>query len=255
MKQLALPALSALIALAACAASGTASAVTVIDGLTLSAASFDPLLRPPGFPFAGTHLHSSIGGAALGYPAGKAEVGVFIGEQVRGLSEFDLSRSGLPDGGVVTTPAGSAVLSFRVFNDGGLQPSNDRPFSGTITVETNGANNREDISDWEIPTLGPLFGFAFGTASLAVGQVLAFDVTNTINGFLSDGGPTAKVGFKLVTENPTEAAWTFDNFTLSIAAPPPIPAVPEPQTYALLLAGLVSVAQATRRRKDAPRAN
>jgi PEP-CTERM motif len=250
MKQLTSPALNALIALAACATSGTASAVTVIDGLTFSAASFDPLLRPPGFPLAGTHLHSSGGGAALGYPAGKAEVGVFIGEQVRGLSEFDLSRSGLPDGGVVTTPAGSAVLSFRVFNDGGLQPGNDRPFTGAITVEAYGANNSEDVSDWEIPTLGPLYGFGFSTASLAVGQVLTFDVTNSVNAFLSDGGPTAKIGFKLTTNHLTEAAWTFDNFALSIAAP-----VPEPQTYALLLAGLVSVALAARRRNDLPRAN
>ena len=56
-------------------------AATITEGFTFSVA--DKYIGPAGV---GTHFHSSTGGE-FGNPAGKAEVGSFFEEEVRGLSE------------------------------------------------------------------------------------------------------------------------------------------------------------------------
>ncbi len=56
--------------------------------------------------------------------------------------------------------------------------------------------------------------------------------------------PTGRFGFY----NYSQANVTYNGFTVE-AAPPPIPAIPEPSTYALMLAGLGALAIAARRRR------
>lgn len=56
-------------------------AATITDGFTFSVAAFDST---------GSHYHSSTGGD-FGNPVGKSEVGNFFSEEVRGLSEYDLT--------------------------------------------------------------------------------------------------------------------------------------------------------------------
>jgi hypothetical protein len=65
---------------------GGATAATITNGFTFSVAD-----GFTGLSGQGTHFHSSTGGD-FGNPAGKAEVGGFFGsEEVRGLSEYNLS--------------------------------------------------------------------------------------------------------------------------------------------------------------------
>ncbi|MDB5816457.1 MAG: hypothetical protein JWQ11_97, partial [Rhizobacter sp.] len=97
-KSLRLAATSLLIAL-----SGTASALTITDGFTYSVAS-------AGGGTVGTHFHSSTGGD-YGNPSGKAEVGRFLNEEVRGLSEYDLTG---------VSVASSAFVTFDVYKAQGL---------------------------------------------------------------------------------------------------------------------------------------
>src|SRR5690348_4898232 len=91
-------------------------AAALFAGVSTGQAAFADVITQ-GFTFAvassssdrtsGTHFHSSTGGE-FGNPAGKAEVGDFGTEEVRGLSEYDLS--GLA--------AGPAFVTFEVFRAG-----------------------------------------------------------------------------------------------------------------------------------------
>jgi hypothetical protein len=74
----------------------------------------------------GTHYHSNTGGS-FGNPAGKAEVGRFLSEAVRGLSEYNLTGLGT---------VLDAFVSFKVFKAGGLfNGTNDFPFNGPIQID------------------------------------------------------------------------------------------------------------------------
>lgn len=84
--------------------SGSASAALITNGFTFAVASAGSNT------FAGTHFHNNTGGA-FGNPAGKAEVGRFISEEVRGLSEYNLTGLGT---------SGTAFVTFNVFKLGGL---------------------------------------------------------------------------------------------------------------------------------------
>lgn len=167
----------------------------------------------PGFTFAvasssdtsfGTHFHSNTGGA-FGNPAGKAEVGAFSTEEVRGLSEYNLA-------GLV---AGPAFVTFDVFSAGGLfSGTNDFPFTGTIDIYAYTGNNTEDISDYEAAATS-LVG-SFSTSGLAVGDILSFDITSELATAL--GNSDSSMGIRLQTNGgrPSNGgAWTFDDFRLT----------------------------------------
>ena len=89
----------------------------ITDGFTFSVASSSN-------PLTGNHFHSSTGGV-FGNPAGKAEVGAYFGEQVRGLSEYNIS--GL-------SPAGPAFVTFQVFNKNGLFGIQEK---GNMSIDIN----------------------------------------------------------------------------------------------------------------------
>ncbi len=153
----------------------------------------------------GTHLHSSTGGA-FGNPAGKAEVGTFssaTGEQVRGLSEYNLA-------GVA---AGPAFVTFNVFRLGGL--FGQANYVGNIKVDTYLGNNAEDISDYQAASTGTIGSFS--TAGLAVGNTVSLDITSLLAAALSAGNTS--LGIRLVFDSattPTGAnAITFDTFSLT----------------------------------------
>ncbi len=98
---------------------GCGGATTITNGFTYSVASSGSNQS------VGDHFHSNTGGA-FGNPPGKAEVGSFFSEEVRGLSEYNLS--GL-------SPASSAFVSFEVFKEGGLfSGENYFPFLGDIDI-------------------------------------------------------------------------------------------------------------------------
>ena len=181
------------------AISSTAYAVTITEGFTFAVAS-DPSDRT-----VGTHFHSNTGGA-FGNPAGKAEVGDFFGEEVRGLSEYSLA--GL-------TNSATAFVTFNVFDLAGLFANqNDFPFDGDIDVVTYAGNNLEDISDFQAP-IGTVLG-TFNTAGLSVGDVLSFDITSAFNMAIDAAEMSLGVRLQIAAGvDPLGGAVTFDTFRLT----------------------------------------
>lgn len=201
-------------AIALTALTSAAQAFTLTEGFTFSVAN-------AGNNSPGNHFHSSTGGD-FGNPAGKAEVGSFFNEEVRGLSEYNLS--GL-------SSATSAFITFDIFAAKGLfQGENDFPFTGNIDIVAYAGNNLENISDFESPTIGNVA--TFSTTGLAVGNTLSFDITALFNGAISSG--STSLGLRLQTAPGTTTnggAWTFDNFRLTTDNQTSQP-VPEPLTIA-----------------------
>ena len=173
-------------------------AVQITPGFTFSVASAGSS------PSTGNHFHSNTGGA-FGNPAGKAEVGSFSSETVRGLSEYDLA-------GLATGPA---FVTFNVFNDGGLfSGTNDFPFDGIINVFSYQGNNTEDIADYQASPA--TFVGSFATAGLSVGNTVSLDITSQYNAALA--APWNSLGIRLERAGgaPTgTGAWTFDMFRLT----------------------------------------
>ena len=198
---------------------GEAQAATFANGFTFSVASgFDTSI--------GTHFHSSTGGA-FGNPAGKAEVGNFFSEEVRGLSEYNLSGLGT---------ATSAFVTFDVFNNAGLfSGDNDFPFTGDIEVVAYEGNNLENISDYQALSIGTVG--TFNTANLAVGDTLSLDLTSIFNNALTNGLSSLGIRLQSLTD-PQGGAWTFDNFRLTTDNQT-TQKVPEPGTIiGLVLVGM-----------------
>ncbi len=181
----------------------------------------------------GTHFHSNTGGA-FGNPAGKAEVGRYFSEEVRGLSEYDLF-------GLV--PASSAFVTFDVFDIEGLFMEYPGTFIGDILIEAYMGNVTEDISDYQAAVFGVVGSFS--TSGLIVGDTLSFDITSIFNGAM--GSSFASLGIRLRADPlNAEGAFTFDTFRLTTSDD--TTSVPEPGTLGLLGLGLLAMA-ARRRRK------
>jgi PEP-CTERM motif len=201
----------------------------------------------PGFTFAvagngstnttGTHFHSNTGGS-FGNPAGKAEVGRYSTEEVRGLSEYNLT-------GLSTSP--TAFVTFNVFKAGGLfNGVNDTPFTGTISVFAYLGNNLENLSDYEAASLGTVGSFAVGPG-VSVGNVFSFDITSIFNARIANGDTSLGIRLQAIPLNTTSQAWTFDNFRLTTDNQTQ-GGVPEPATWLMMILGFGTIGVAMRRR-------
>jgi hypothetical protein len=214
--------LKSLLAAVTLVAAGAVHAATITPGFTFAVASSSSDQTT------GTHFHSNTGGS-FGNPAGKAEVGRFGSEEVRGLSEYNLT-------GLVNSA--SAFVTFNVFKAGGLfTGTNDTPFDGTISVFAYAGDNAEDISDYQAASIGNVGGFA--TAGLAVGDVLSFDITSIFNAAIAGSSTSLGIRLAAVPLNPNSQAWTFDTFRLTSDDQSTNPrVVPLPAGLPLMLGGL-----------------
>jgi hypothetical protein len=200
-------------ALSAVIFSLSVNAATITDGFTFAVASGSDTNI-------GTHFHSNTGGA-FGNPAGKAEVGRYSTEGVRGLSEYSL---------IGLSTASSAFVTFNVFSAGGLFPGvNDFPFLGNISIFSYLGNSTEDISDYQAASTGSIGSFS--TAGLLVGNILSFDITGIFNAAILAGDTS--LGIRLQADPLNDAgAWVFDTFRLTTDNQSN---VPEPDSLALML--------------------
>jgi hypothetical protein len=208
----------------------TSHATLITNGFTFSVAS-------SANTSIGTHYHSNTGGA-FGNPAGKAEVGRFSVEEVRGLSEYDISGLG---------SQASAFVTFNVFKEGGLFTGvNDFPFDGTITVEAYQGNNQEDISDYQATSVGTVGSFS--TTGLGVGDILSFDILSILNDAIDNNWVSLGMRLRADPLNTDGGAWTFDNFRLTTTDDSTVPA---PPALALLGLGLAGIGFQRRRQGNA----
>lgn len=198
----------------------SASASLITNGFTFAVAS------DGSDNSTGEHFHSNTGGA-YGNPAGKAEVGRFNDEEVRGLSEYDLT--GLSN-------SATAFVTFNIFDDGGLfSGMNDFPFNGTIAVEAYSGNNTEDVSDYQSTTIASIGSFS--TMGLGIGEILSFDVSSIYNSTIDDG--INSLGMRLRADPLNEnGAWTFDSFRLTTDDQS---TVPVPGTMMLFVLGFLGL--------------
>ncbi|MEW5687572.1 MAG: PEPxxWA-CTERM sorting domain-containing protein [Pseudomonadota bacterium] len=196
----------------------------------------------PGFTFAvadGDHFHSNTGGA-FGNPAGKAEVGRYSSEVVKGLSEYSLA--GL-------TNQTSAFVTFGVFKEGGLfAGTNDTPFTGNIRVVAYQGNNTEDLSDFSAASVGDVGSFFVSAALVDVGDIFSFDITAIYNNAIDLGWTSLGIRLEQDPVQSASQAWTFDNFRLTTDNQT-TGGIPEPGTWALMIGGFGIAGTALRRRR------
>lgn len=209
---------------------GSANAAIITDGFTYSVASGSN-------QSVGNHYHSNTGGV-YGNAAGKAEVGNFGDEEVRGLSEYSL---------VGQSAASSAFVTFDVFGNGLFSDTNDFAFNGFIDVNVYQGNNAENVSDYQATSIGSVGSFS--TVGLAIGDIFSFDITTIFNDAIVNGW--SSLGIRLSTENTVDdgGAWTFDDFRLTTTDITNT-SVPEPSSLAIFALGLIGLASRRFKKKS-----
>jgi hypothetical protein len=208
-----------------------AAAQTVVEGLTFTT-TYDG-------DDVGRHL------------APEAAVGVTSVQFYRGNSEFDLAGLGSARGPVQLSFNLASALDERGLDrfDSPIPPV--YPISGELSVGTYRGDNLASRFDFRPVSTGTLA--VMDTAGLLAGTQIRLDVTGAFNDAISHGDTS--LGFWLMATGPSFMGFsrhttvlTFDDFRLTINDAAAMP-VPEPQTWALMLAGLAGVGAAARRRR------
>jgi hypothetical protein len=169
----------------------------------------------------------------------------------RGFSEFSLSGIGISE---------TAILSFNFQRDAlnAPPPPLMKPITGrTVDVTTYlgdgvqtpdypGSRDRREgdpdnligRSEFHAPSTGVVGTFAID--DFIVGDLIQMDITDAVRAGIGNGD--SFLGVKL-TPNFSMPFVTFDNFTINTTEPvlSGVPTIPEPETYAMLLLGLVAV--------------
>ncbi|WP_028575432.1 PEP-CTERM sorting domain-containing protein [Desulfonatronovibrio hydrogenovorans] len=210
-----------------------ANATIITEGFTFSVASAEYSYDT------GTHFHSSTGGE-YGNPAGKAEVGRFKNEEVRGLSEYDLT-------GLSSSP--TAFVTFNVYSLVGLFVY-EYPFpfgDHNIDIYSYAGNNTEDISDYQEPMTGLVGNFT--TGGLSVGDILSFDITSIFNYAIDQEWTSLGIRLQAMPLN-NLGAMVFDNFRLTTTdqTTTDLQPIPEPSTMLLFGIGIIGLALFSRRK-------
>ena len=183
------------------------------------------------FPYC---CYVSMGTATTGF--------IHSSEYSKGMADFDLA--GL-------TFASHAELTLRfadLYFYGFPEP---RLSEDLITINYYRSNNVPEVLDINGAITGQIATFAAN--AYAVGDTLTFDVTESFNHAVSEG--YAAYGLRIVafgpdfrntSSSPTASGASFDSFVLSVEQTP-VAAIPEPETYAMLLFGLGAIAIARKR--------
>lgn len=171
---------------------------------------------------------------------GGARVGNYYGAdyQSHGLSEFDL-------GGLAgqALPGSVATVSFDLTGFSNIFAAGRAP-TGNIWAGTYRGDNQMSFLDYFPPEYRPLTVFSLDNA--VIGQHFSFDVTNAFGTALANQAPA--LGLLLRYSGADSNFASFGNFVLDVSTGAAVTAVPEPATWGLMLAGLVTVGALRKRR-------
>lgn len=208
-------------------------------------------------------------------PSATAEVGDFtesdgpgeVGNRIDiwGVVDVYAGYDNLPE------PAGSLYLTFDVFKQGGSYPPEygpccidfapgnvDRPFDGQIKLSWFLPAFNGDSGQFALRTT--LATFSVSPATTGVGSTFSFAIGSAFDTALPEVEYAEDIiGFSLnAVTPPHNTAWTFNNFRLTrtdaTQLVSPGGGVPEPATWALMLAGFFSVGAMLRRQQRLGRA-
>ena len=202
-----------LIAAAICAALTAGASAASINGLTFSVTADEDYYLPEPY---------SYGYVTLG--SGGAEAGMwgYNSEWIAARSEFDLTG---------ISRVSTATLTFMYYQSSSSQPATpgypDSGFSERIfTYMGDNQAEKHDFTPNGASTIGSIDGIG---ATLLHNTVLTFDVASQVNAILGGGGDSLGVG---INWSAADHFASYGNFVLTVTP------VPEPQTYAMLAAGL-----------------
>ena len=161
--------------------------------------------------------------------------------------EFDIALAEIDLSGL--TQSSSATLSLHyasgaLYHYGGNTPY-ALPATGRVTLMQYTGDNVAATSDYRAPNQGTVGSFELQT--VGVGNRVSFDVTGLYNAAIARGDPA--FGLKILMDGfyggapiADEFAY-YDDITLTVATP----LVPEPSTWMLMFAGIVTIGTLVRR--------
>ena len=190
-----------------------------------------------------TKTDVEVNGASLvvffndGNAANNHDVVLFNGNDANFANSFDALGWNSSLAGINYT-SGTAAISLHVSDGQNFGPNDD----GTLLVNGSPIVTGGIFQGDTLPSAGG------GASNGNLWDIRTFDVTS----FLSPGANT--LNFQLGNVNDA-LALVVAAIELPVGAAPPVtPPIPEPETYALMLAGLAAIRFATRRRKGPAKA-
>jgi hypothetical protein len=204
-----------------------------------------------------TYAPASYGGDA-GAPTVTFD-GFFSGQAMGGAT-----CGGAASGCVVGTPTGALSLdaaspNTSIVNDGANptspvlsgSPRFNGPISMLFSVDIAGVGLDGGFFD----AIGGTAITAFARDGSVIGQVTNTGVGIEFLGLVTADGLDRIAGLQFSLVGPEPAGFAIDNLRfgttgqVTVPGGPQVPAIPEPETYALMLAGLAAVAFVARRRR------
>jgi hypothetical protein len=197
-----------LIGSALCAVTALSSAMSTIDGKTFSVTT-------------DTDYYSEH---PYGYITSDATAGMWghLSEWIVVRSEFDLAGS---------KTAQNAILSFTFNSVYNIRWGAEFDYDLVLPVTAYVADNIASVSDYT--PLGRNVIGEFHTLPLVRGDTISFDVTDLFNAAVRRGDAGMGVGIDQLFASDTFVYFENNSFKLSV-----VPEVPEPSTYAFMLAGI-----------------
>jgi PEP-CTERM motif len=180
----------------------------------------------------------------------------FVGQSLSASGNFDVL--GTTAGGPLATLAGTANHNLDILLFGGSNVLTGLGTLGYPSFDAVGEGSFAALFSTDQSQFGfQLVGGDGGSAHISffrrdgtlIDTVIVGSLANAFYGFSRDGGVKDIAGISIWNDD--AAGIGFDNLKHDVVSDVPMPGVPEPETYALMLAGLGVVGYMARRRRAA----